>query len=508
MGPPSVFKRQVQPSRARPRFRAHVMVALVLVPATVWPITYFWTQTPTGQERLSETLTERLADGLIRYDAIGWGPSPTTLWLKGAVIYDRADQVALTADSLTVDVDLLASLTVGPTVRRAVARGFGVHLRWDERGDFNLSRPWLRVDPSPRPDPPEAPSAGVRFQSILLDRGDVTLGWPSWSLAFGAVSSSGSLSLGGEVGLDIAAELHGGEAAVTVGDRTLRVDEHHIEGFEWSGRRFGSERVAVQGEGITAEVTGEMGVSTGFEMTTVSALSIAQGAAGTLLTPWIPEGASVTRLAVDKAAHGPWSFSATDARVPKLDTHQVNVSGFAASFTGEYGEGALLPRAVFETRDAVVAQVDIPGLGLGEGLRVGALDVAVGSAINTRIERAQLATLTIADAQVRELSLDGTVIANMGGGAVKGTLVTSGGEVRVEGPVETSVLRRRATVPLAITLKGVIDGLRVWLSALLPASYHPAGQGPWSGQASGRLEASAGGVGWSWTHVDWGEGVP
>ncbi|MDP6944595.1 MAG: hypothetical protein QF464_10630, partial [Myxococcota bacterium] len=443
------------------------MVALLLLPATAWSSTYFWIQTAPGQSLLAAALVARFDDGLFRFEGVGWGPAPDRMWLRGVVVHDATSQPALTVETATVDLDLVSTLAGGPTVDRAVLRGFGVHLAWDEQGAFNLSRRWLRAAPEAR-EPPEAAPRTYLHNVSLVD-GVVTLTWPTWGMGFEAVSTHGDLGVGGPDGLTISAELQGSGAVLSVGDRSLRFDDHGIERFVWKDRGFHADGVSLtSATGAVATASGDMRFSRGLSLDATGSASLPASGDGGLVNRWLPEGGSVERWSLGRRAGGPWAFDVVSVRTPVLRVAGLNVSGLQASIEGDYGAGALLPQGTVRSRGATAEVVTIGDKVVASSLTVGSLDVDMGTSMEATVEAVDLGALTMEDQTVRDLRLGGAIVANVGGGSVQGALGTADGGVKVSGPIDLSPLRGRADVALTFGFEGVRSGLAAWVRRGLP----------------------------------------
>jgi len=421
------------------------------------------------------------------------------------VIRDHAQRPAIAVETASIDLDLLTTWTTGLATERLVAHGFEVHLAWDERGRFNLDRRWL-PPPSKPPDPtvPRTPPR-VALEGLDLQGGLVTLTWPTWSLRFDGITSGGEVSAGGSDGLEITADLRGLAASARVGDRTLRFDHHVIDGFLWREDGFRADSVTLSGPpDAQVQASGEMDFSAGLALDAVGSVALPAPTKGTLLAPWLPEGASVAGLTVERAAYGPWSIDATAAIVPRLQLGQVNVTALKASFEGAFALGSLLPRLLLRTREASAEVLEVGDSLRAEGLSVGALDVDVGAAVDASAEALEVSSLSVDGHAVSDLVLGGTVVVNVGGGVVDLALTSAEGGVSVSGPVETQVLRRRADAALRVSFDRVRGGLRALVGPLLPAAERPSGDQPMRGVGSGRLGISAStGPTWSWTSFEW-----
>lgn len=486
------------------------MFALLLIPAAMWPTLYFWVQTAPGQAQLTSAVADRFAEGLLAVEGIGWGPAPGALWLRGVVIRDAVAQPVITAETASLEVDLAATWTTGLTIRSAVARGFEVHLAWDGGGHFNLDRPWRRPRPRPREPKPPRPPPLVAIGGIDLQSGVVTLSWPTWNMRFEAVTTAGHVHAGGPEGLVIAADLSGATATATVRDRLLRFDAHAIDGFLWREGGFRTAGVTLTGaSGAHVVASGEMNFSVGLAMNAVGAVSLPPVAEGALLAPWLPDGVSIDRLTVERTGLGPWSVDVSAASVPNLRLEPMNVAGLKTSFKGEFGSGTLLPRIAVRTRDVSAETVAVTESIHAESLTIGGLDVDVGASVDARLEGLQLSSLTMDGHAVSDLNLDGTVAVNVGGGAVDVTLKSGAGAVSVTGPVETSLLRRRADATLQVAFDEVGGGLGAWVRPLLPEAERPSEATSMSGKVTGRLGLRPSGPpSWSWTSFQWVEGAP
>ena len=496
-----MFKRQVPRLRARARLLTRATVALLLTVISGWVSTYFWTHTTFGQERFASALDRNFDHAVARLSGVGWGPSPFRWWMRGLVIAEHPEQPVLSAELAVVEIDPAAFWSDTLRFRSLTATGVGVHLAWDAEGRSNLANLRGPVDPD---EPPRVPRPWA-VEQVDLSGGIVSLTWPTWSLAFDSVECVGAIRRGPTEGLVIAADLTGGQASLALDERTQRFDRHVIQGFEWGQRAFRADRVAVSSAlGTELMLAGEMSFTDGPSADLTGHGMVARGDTEGLLSQWLPKGGSARAVRLKRASGAPWSLGVTDALIPKGVFGSWEVVGLAASFEAEFGKGGLVPSIALQTEGATLRSLSRGASLRVDEVHVGAAKVDLGMATEANVSGVMAAGVEADGVKLHELVFEGGLVANVGGGALQASLKTRSGAVTVSGPIETSLLRRRADAQLNWRFDDVDGGLEVWLRRMLPGAELEDAPDILNGRAVGRLGVQASGpVTWSWADVEW-----
>ena len=501
MGPPSVFKRQVPRLRARARLLTRAAVALLLTVISGWVSTYFWTHTTFGQERFASAIDRHFDHAVARLAGVGWGPSPFRWWMRGLVIAEHPEQPVLSAELAVLEVDPAAFWSDTLRLRSLTATGVGVHLAWDAEGRSNLAK--LRGPPDPD-EPPRAPRPWA-VDLVDLSGGSVSLSWPNWSLAFDSVECAGAIRRGPTDGLVITADLTGGQASLAVDERTERFDSHEIQGFEWGQRAFRADRVAVSSAlGKEIMIAGKMSFADGTSADLAGHATIGKGETDGLLSQWLPEGGSARAVRLKRASGAPWSLGVTEASIPSGVFGAWELGGLAASFEAEFEKGGLVPSVALEADGATLRSLQRGATVRLDEVHLESAKFALGMATEGNVSGLTAALVEVEGATLHKPVFEGGVVANVGGGALRASLTTQSGAVSVSGPIETSLLRRRADARLTWRFDDVDGGLAVWLRRMLPAAELEEAPELLNGRAVGHLGVQASGpVTWSWTDVEW-----
>ncbi len=438
-----------------------ILASLVLLPAAAYLALYFWVNSSAGQESIRRALAERLPLGALSFQTLGFGPTLGEVRLSEAVVRDRSGREAITAGSLTARVGWGAAFGAPLRIDDVRAVGYGVHLAWDEAGQFSLKGAFKKGPLPPevkRPPgtPPPRPKSALFIEGIRLERGVVTLGWPAWGLRFEAVDAAGAVRITPEAGLEIVADLTGGRSLADLAKAGKQVgyEAIAIDGFRWLDQGFATKGLTLTGpDGAKVALAGKMGFAG--EKPTLEAtgdVAVAAAQAEALAPGWAPEGGRLTGLEA-KLADGRLEGAVANLDVPELAGGPVGARGLNGPVSVRVEPGALGVAGQVTTRGLRAERLTGPEGVEARGVRLGLLEATVGAGVEAKIEELSAAGLVLPDGEVGATTIAAQVSVGLGGGKLTARVLTDQGTVNATGAIDVGLLSRKveATIELAMT---------------------------------------------------------
>lgn len=474
----------------------------VLLPLAGWLGLYFGVQTEPGQELLRRRLALDALPGRIVFRRLRWGPDPTAVHALDVAVRDRLGRIVLSAQVLSGRLDATEALT-SRTLRfhDLSARGYGVHLRWDEAGRFNLTRALSR--PEPEEPERERPARGtLRFDGVRLVDGRVTLDWPDWGLRFDDVGASGRVRADASEGLAIDAALDGGRSRAHWGGRRerIRFAGIAIRGFRWRGHGFRVERLELRGrERPGLELAGRADFAEAPRIDAWGHADLGPGTVAPRLRRWLPEGLAMRALEARLRGRR-IAGRIRRARLPRVVTGPFRARGLDLPLRFDLEPSGLMPRASFHTQHARARRLEGPEGVAAERLRLGRVDVRLRGHADVRVERARARRLRLPAGEVGHPSAHGRMRVGLGGGELHGEVRTDEGNLAADGRVELKLLKREAAVEVDLVLQRFVGAMARTLLEALPADVGRFLEPPLDGRAAfeGRVHRRGEGDGPPW----------
>ncbi|MEZ4267066.1 MAG: hypothetical protein R3F39_11875 [Myxococcota bacterium] len=441
----------------------------------VWPLCYFWLQTGPGQRGMRDSLLRDLRPGSLNFHSVHWGPDPRELWLCDAMIRTRAGAPAIGAGTIG------GALSMGALVKGLIhfeqtrATDFEVRLGWNAEGEFSLKGAFK--DPKPEPSEPKGVPPLIRLDGIVLERGLVTLDWPSFGLSFADVGAAGRVHLGGEKGLVIDADLTGLASSATVADRgegkpkgRVAFDRIAIEKFAWDGPGFAVGRLLLAAKtGAEVSVAGGLGFAedAGF-FEARGSVRVGAPEVGELLAPWTPQGFAAEGLVIDSRG-GKSVLAVERAQVEELLAGPVRVLGLALPVKAEAsGVGSMGQKGAFETHGVVARRVEGPKDVALDGVSIEALTAKGSTSGDVALTGLKAATLHLPAGATQNLSAHGKAQAGLTGGSLSGQVASDAGTVDAKGKLGVNLLTGDVSVEIGLTLAQLRDALAKTVLDALP----------------------------------------
>ncbi len=472
-----------------------LLTLLVLFPCTAWAGGYFWVQSGPGQANLWSDLLGDIPEGAISARRVAWGPDPRRVEVLDLLIRDRDQNVAVAAGYAAARLDLAGLWDTGPTFTGVRARDFEILLSWDRAGVFNLDGAFKVRKEVDEPAEPKKKKAHVRLLDIALERGRLTLDWPSWGLRFEALEARGEVHLGGPDPLVIRADLTGGESEAHVGvePRHARFDSVAIDAFRWEKQGFHTSglRLGARDGAAAVDLAGGMSFGDVVGVQVKGGLRVGAPEIGELATPWLPHGAVVEGLEAT-STDGTWTARATRAEATEVGAGPVRLLDVSLPFELELTPGALMPKGRVTTSGARAGSLVGPENIRATGIVLTTVNATLDTMADVRLEGVTARSVTLPEGELGAVTARGSAKVGLAGGEVEAALGTDRGALSAKGRVDVSMLRRKGELKLNARFERVAGALARALGAALPDDVAAALGDDVSGEASFSGEAAPG----------------